>query len=395
MSEYPGVCVPDDDGGLATAFGDPTATALRRACPPGTRFEARAPGSYPRDRAAIGSGDPRDVTTHYFSGVDVPLSPELGDALLDDPGLDEAGLPRGLRPRRDLLLGRTFRFEVVGPRRAAGELEIPIELENVGAGHRVPAGFSQEREFWVHLRVTDADGRLLYEVGRVDRGDEDLHDKEFLRVNVDDRFVDEEGRPLGVFGADVIDGRDVPQWSPNPLLGGTRFRGRGMVNLQNGFLRCVKCIGFVDALGRCQAGPGQGRTRADRFDDGVYDIDTGECISNLSGEEALLETYFPVGALDASRGVTKGPDAIIDTRSAPPGVALRYTYVLPAAGAGPFTVEARLLFRAFPPFLVRAFADYEALAATRGRRPSGPLVTHDMLERLEVIELHRVRVEIP
>ena len=37
---------------------------------------------------------------------------------------------------------------------------ITIAIENVGAGHRVPAGFSQEREFWVHLRVTDADGRL-------------------------------------------------------------------------------------------------------------------------------------------------------------------------------------------------------------------------------------------
>jgi hypothetical protein len=335
------------------------------------------------------------VTTHWFSGVDVPLSPELGAALLDDPTLDEAGMPRGLRPRRDLLLGRTFRFAVVGASQRGGRLEIPIELENTGAGHRVPAGFSQEREIWVHLRVTDADGRLVYEVGRVERGDEDLHDKEFVRVNVDDRITDEEGRPLGVFGADVADGRDVPQWSPDARTGATRLRGKGLVNLQNGFLRCVKCIGEIDAFGRCQPGPGQGRFRADRFDDGAYDIDTGECTSNLVGDEALYETYFPVGGLDASRGVTKGPDAIIDSRSAPPGVPIVYTYELPALGRGPFVVEARLLFRAFPPFLVRAFADYEAQQASRGLRPSGPLVTPDMLDRLEVIELHRVRVEIP
>jgi eukaryotic-like serine/threonine-protein kinase len=396
MSEYPGVCVPTEgDDALAAAFVDGSATALRRGCPPGTRFEPRAPGRYPEDRPAIGSGAPRAVTTHWFSGVDVPLSPELGSALIDDPTLDEAGMPRGLRPRRDLLLGRTFRFAVVGAARRGGTLEIPIELENTGAGHRVPAGFSQEREFWVHLQVTDADGRLVYEVGRVERGDEDLHDKEFVRVNVDDRFVDEDGRPLGVFGADVADGRDVPEWSPNPLDGGTRFRGKGLMNLQNGFLRCVKCIGVIDAFGRCQPGFGQGRFRADRFDDGAYDLDTGECISNLVGAEALLETYFPVGGLDASRGVTKGPDAIIDSRSAPPGVTLQYTYELPARGAGPFVAEARLMFRAFPPFLVRAFADYEALQAARGLRPSGPLVTHDMLDRLEAIELHRVRVEIP
>lgn len=394
MSEYPGICV-DDRAGFGEAFVDPGATALRRACPPGTHFEPRAPGVYPQQRPAIGSDAARPVTTHYFSGVDVPLSPDLAGRLLDDPSLDEAGLPRGLRPRRDLLLGRTFRFDVPAPLRRGGQLEIPIEIENVGAGHRVPAGFSQEREFWVHLRVTDADGGLVYEVGRVDRGDEDLHDKRFLQVNVDDRLVDERGAPQGVFGADIVDGPDVPQWSPSTLSGATRFRGRGLLNLQNGFLRCVTCIGRVDAQGRCQPGPGQGRTRADRYADGAYDIDTGACGSNLSGEEALLETYFPVGGLDATRGATKGPDAIIDSRSAPPGVPLRYTYDLPAVGPAPYVVEARLLFRAFPPFLVRAFADYEARQAARGRRPSGPLVTHDMLERLEVVELHSVRVEIP
>ncbi|MBF5067464.1 hypothetical protein G6O45_30140, partial [Salmonella enterica subsp. enterica serovar Istanbul] len=80
----------------------------------------------------------------------------------------------------------------------------------------------------------------------------------------------------------------------------------------------VRCIGVVDRDGTCQAGPGQGRTRADRFDDGGYDLDTGQCRSNLSGSNAFFETYFPVGALDADRGVAKAPDAILDTRSVPP-----------------------------------------------------------------------------
>lgn len=392
MSEYPGVCEPGDTG---TVGLDPGATALRRACPPGTHFEPRDPGDYPRDRASIGSAD-ATVTSHYFSGVDAPLTDGIGELLLDDPRLDEAGIPRGLRPRRDMLLGRTFRFEVPEPSRRGDRLQIPVEIENVGAGHRVPAGFSQEREIWVHMRVTDADGRLLYEVGRVDRGDEDLSDKRFVRINVDDRNVDANGAPLGVFGADVVDGPDVPRWSPSLRSGATRFSGEGLINLQNGFLRCVTCIGIIDGQGECQPGFGQGRTRSDRFADGVYDLDTGECTSNLFGQNALFEIYFPVGGLDSTRGGTRGPDAIIDSRSAPPGVPLRYTYDLPArGGVGPITVDARLLFRAFPPFLVRAFADYETLQAARGLRPSGPLVTHDMLERLEVVELSRVRVQIP
>ncbi|HMR81119.1 MAG TPA: hypothetical protein PKD61_38675, partial [Polyangiaceae bacterium] len=163
----------------------------------------------------------------------------------------------------------------------------------------------------------------------------------------------------------------------------------GLINFQNGFLRCVVCIGRVESDGTCSALPGQDRTRADRFADGSYDIDTGECTSNLSGEDALFETYFPVGALDASRGVLKAPDAIIDRRSLAPGQPVTFTYDLALAGAAK-SVEARLLFRAFPPFLLRAFVEYEAK-----KRPGRPLMSADALDRLEIIELARARVELP
>ena len=127
-----------------------------------------------------------------------------------------------------------------------------------------------------------------------------------------------------------------------------------------------------------------------------YVPDTGECRSNLSGANALFETYFPVGALDATRGLAKAPDAIIDTRSAPPNVPLRYVYSLPTRGvAGPYRVEARLLFRAFPPFLVRAFIDYERRQAARGKRPSGPMVDDGMFARLDIVEIERVEATIP
>jgi hypothetical protein len=207
--------------------------------------------------------------------------------------------------------------------------------------------------------------------------------------------LDRKGRPEGLFGADVRDGPDAPAWQPPPALGGASFRGRGLVNFQNGFLRCVRCLGTVAADGHCEAGPGQGEIRAARFADGDYDLDTGECRSNLTGMNALFETYYPVGALDASRGVVKGPDAIIDTRSVPPRVPIRYVYDLATEGRrGPFKVEARLLFRAFPPFLVKGFAAYEREQARRGLRPSGPLVSEDMLGRLEVVEIGKAEAEI-
>jgi hypothetical protein len=395
MSSFPGVCVDGDPP--VDPEGAVIASALRRGCPPGTHFESRAPGERPELRVAAGSPARSDVTTHYFSGVDVPLTPEFDAGWIDQATLDASGIPLGAEQRRDLLLGRTFRFELGEVRLAGATLEVPIEIENTGAGHKVPAGFSQEREFWVHLRITDAAGRLVYEVGRVDRGDEDLRDKLFVRVNVDDRVRDGAGRPLGVFGADVVDGPDVPQWTAIPNTENTQFRGRGLINFQNGFLRCVQCIGFIDGAGRCQPSDDfQAATRAGRFVDGDFDDETGECRSNLTGREALFETYFPVGALDASRGLTRGPDAIIDERSASPYLAQRWTYALGLGRnvTGPLTVEARLMFRAFPPFLIRAFADYERLQSARGLRPSGPLVTPAMLSKLDAVEILSVVREV-
>ena len=384
MSLYPGVCVP---GAAPAGAGSD--------CPPGFRFEARAPGERPRGLVASSSTEPRPVSVHYFTSVDVPLTPAFPDRWASDTALDGSGLPLGLEARRAQLLRHTFRFDIGRAARVGGRLEVPIEIQNVGAGHRVPAGFSQEREIWVELTVTDARGEVVYEVGKIEGEEADLRDKVFLRVTTRDDAVDGQGRPLGVFGADVVDGPDVPAWSPNPTFGGTTFRGKGLVNLQNGFLRCVRCIGVIDAAGHCQAGPGQGRTRADRFADGDYDIDTGECRSNLGGANALFETYFPVGALDAERGVLKAPDAILDTRSAPPGVTLRYTYELDAAGRPPpFRVEARLRFRPVPPFLLRAFADYEARMAAAGLRPSGPQLTRAMLRRNHVVDLAGARATI-
>lgn len=396
MSTFPGVC---EATGETVPAADVTGKGGKweGICPPGTRFSKRAPGSYPKALSADNSPSPGEAVTHYFSGVDVPLTREYPDAIVDEPSMDVNGVPLSAKKRRDMLLRATFRFDVESPRRSGNALEIPVVVENTGAGHKVPAGFSQEREFWVHLVVRDASGGTVYEVGRVNRGDEDLHDKTFSRVNVNDSITDNKGRPLGVFGADVRDGPDLPLWDPPPAGGGTRFRGRGLINFQNGFLRCVRCIGEIAADGTCRANQllGQGVFRADRFDDGDYDLDTGECRSNLSGANALFETYFPVGALDSTRGVLKGPDAIIDTRSLPPGTPITYTYALDAGSRrGPFTVEARLLFRAFPPFLVRGFIDYEREQARKGLRPSGPLVTEDAMRRLEIVEVARVSAEV-
>ncbi|MEO8796522.1 MAG: hypothetical protein ABI551_01430, partial [Polyangiaceae bacterium] len=378
MSLYPGTCEP----GSAQDGSD--------VCPSGTHLVSHRAGDFGKDGKA-------NVFSHTFTSVDVPLTPAFEERKIDDPAIDAFGVPVGLRQRQRILLASAFRFSLGEPTRGGGKVQLPITIENIGAGHRVPAGFSQEREIWIELEIVDARGAVVYDVGHVASGADDLHDKQFLRVTTNDAATDFAGRPLGVFGADVADSIDVPQWSPNPALGGTRFFGKGLVNFQNGFVRCVRCIGEIDTSGACQpVGAEQTRTRAARFDDGFYDPDTGECRSNLAGGHQLFETYFPVGSLDADRGILKAPDAIIDTRSAPPNVPITYTYDVDVGGhPAPFTARATLHFRAFPPYLIKAFADYEANEAARGNRPNGPQVTRAMLGRLEVLDLAEAKVTVP
>jgi len=104
MSLYPAVCAPSPG---AIAGG---------GCPAGTKAERRAPGSMPSGRAAAGSSI-TSISTHYFSGVDVPLSRIFDPAAIDDHTVDVAGIPTGARERRDLLLASAMTLAIDAPDR--------------------------------------------------------------------------------------------------------------------------------------------------------------------------------------------------------------------------------------------------------------------------------------
>lgn len=136
----------------------------------------------------------RRVATHYFSGVSHPLVPFDPDAIFEvtDPTSSDAS-SRSWRDEQAISVAQrleewsSWRDRETGQRGEWGELrstherraellraaltlsldEIPSEatrgeslrldawIENTGAGHNVPAGFSQEREVWVALTLQD------------------------------------------------------------------------------------------------------------------------------------------------------------------------------------------------------------------------------------------------
>lgn len=127
-------------------------------------------GEYPTNYAAEpGTGDQpiplREVSTHYFTGVDI--------ALIDFPNqindsTDEYGMPKGLAQRRRLLLQKAVELSLEGtPDKIVrgGTFPLSVTLTNVGAGHNVVAGFSQERQIWIEAIVTDANGTEVFNTG--------------------------------------------------------------------------------------------------------------------------------------------------------------------------------------------------------------------------------------
>ncbi len=254
------------------------------------------PGTYFSDRAATyGSPPLRTVSSHYFTGVDI--------ALVDFPaqasqGVDSHGVPIGqVDRRRDLLRAAcTIEIALEDPPTAAQVLPVEIGVTNVGAGHNVPSGFSQERQVWIELLVSDASGATIYESGYlIDHvhpesgemspdGDLDDEDLDNFHANVD---------PLSM-EASISHGPDRNQRPAKNL---------GLRNFGNQFRR----------------------------------------VGSVSDEEVL--SPFLANHMDNSHSVRP-----LET------VWTRYDVPLPASVVGPVEISARLRFRAFPPHFLRTLA---------------------------------------
>lgn len=153
-------------------------------------------GAYPAQQ--------RVVSSHYFTGVDVPLvswleltiriGPDYPDPItgstginpdgtpggtaidpggiictLDNPCLNEYGQPRSLELRRKALLANAVRMNIQKTDTTAtlgGTFTVRAEVAAL-TGHRFPAGLSQERTTYIQLSVTDANGFVVYQSGYV------------------------------------------------------------------------------------------------------------------------------------------------------------------------------------------------------------------------------------
>ena len=109
----------------------------------------------PAYQGEIVEGVEREIHRHTFVGVDL--------ALIDD-------FPDKERQRRlvEELLRTAGKLELRRVPDVNGELALRVDVTNINNGHALPSGSTADRQVWVHLRVTDGQGRLVYESGMTD-----------------------------------------------------------------------------------------------------------------------------------------------------------------------------------------------------------------------------------
>ena len=76
---------------------------------------------------------------------------------------------------------------------ADGNLQLTVDVHNVGAGHKIPTGTTYIRIMWLQVEVFDAAGAVVYSSGHIDENNHVDPDAVFFRV----LFRDAEGNLTG------------------------------------------------------------------------------------------------------------------------------------------------------------------------------------------------------
>lgn len=294
-------------------------------------YPMEPPGTFPTMTLGVGVDVPeRSHAIHAFTAVSIPFIDDPRFPNVDTDETDEFGYPLGQMQRREQMLRAACTLTLEGtPETLAVDSDvIPIRVvvTNTGAGHRVPAGFSQERQVWVELVVSD-DAGVIYESGYL----RDQAHPETGELEPDGLLDDEE---LNDHHFDIdLDTLDTvyhkgPDYDQRPEV------NLGLANFQNKFIR----IG----------------------DDGTWESVLNPLLADHMDNSNSLDMLVPTPVL--------------------------YDVPVPERGiVGDIRVSARLRYRAFPPEFLRVLAIREPELVSEAIVDRNTIV--DMAEAAAVISV--------
>jgi hypothetical protein len=264
----------------------------------------------------------RTLRSHRFIAVDYPI--------------DDVALRDGSRAERESLLRRAGLLGVDESKLKVTDASVAFEvsLQNTGTGHNLPGGFAFIRQMWLEVTLLDAQNKVVASSGQLIKPTDDLCD-----------------------GA-IFDDQDNPM---RQHLVGCSATDRQLVSFQQMLVDKIELL--RDAAGTVQLDP-RGEPKLRRAP---------------GSKEAIVQflTGGPVPRVRPSTGKPTPPLLIGEQRSFP------YSFDLPRAAA---RLRVRLLFRAMPPYFMRALGKAQIPA-------DGPKLD-GFLGNLEINEMARLETTL-
>ncbi len=290
----------------------------------------------------------RQVTTHQFTGIDVPLlsDAELRERLgsdypsIDEPGVDEYGTPLSIRQRREDLLKAAARInlDLTDQQAGLGETLHARVTATALTGHRLPAGFSQERTTYIQLTVSAKrlgtnEDFILYQSGYVT----DKPHPETGELAPDGFLDDEDLEHITAIANPFTHRNEVFYQGPDNGSEARIFEGKqlGLVLFRNELLRTLDPAPAGGMVGPFNRHPRTGEPLTHSFEEETFSAGFANAVDNWRSLPPLLPRTFTY-AIDL-------PSA---AELAEIGVELE----------GPLRVHATVHFNHFPPLFLRFLA---------------------------------------
>lgn len=266
----------------------------------------------------------RKLRSHRFVAVDYPL---------DLPAVRDES-----RADRQALLQRAGTLSIVPTSLQVTDTRVAfdVSLQNTGTGHNLPGGFAFVRQMWLEVTVLNAQGQAIVGSGQLFKPTDDLCDSSIL---------DDANNPMREF------------------LVGCTTTDRQLVSFQQMLLDKIELL---------------------RDNSGVVQLDARNQpkLRAAPGSKEVVVQYLtsgPVPRVRPSTGKPTPPLVVGEQRSFP------YVFDLPA-GSGAERIRVRLLFRADPPYFLRALGKTQT--AQDGQNLAG------VVQNLEINEMSRVETAL-
>jgi hypothetical protein len=272
-----------------------------------------------------GDAPARRLRSHRFIAVDYPI--------------DNTTIRDETRATREALLRRAGTLSLVEASVSVSDTRVAfdVSLQNTGTGHNLPGGFAFVRQMWLEVTLLNAQGQAVAVSGQVLRPTDDLCDGSIL---------------------------DDPNNGMKDFVVGCAGTDRRLVNFQQMLLDKVELL---------------------RDGNGVVQLDLRrepKLRAAPGAKEAVVQflTGGPVPRVRPSTGKPNPPLIVGEQRSFP------YSFDVPAA-SGAQRVRVRLLFRAVPPYFLRALA--------KTQTPSDGPSLNGLVGNLEINEMARLEAALP